>query len=367
MADLTLSDDQPAPPRRRGGPLKILIRILIGAAVFGFLISRSDVGELWNTIEEAKIMYLLGALGAIFCGLFVSAFRWKAYLDALEIPLSYATLFRLYFVGTFFNAFLPTGIGGDAYKAVRLGRGKESLAPAFASVFLDRFAGVVGMAAIGLVSSAYIISAREADRSGGYRVPLIALGLSILIMGVAAMLLLGGERLLGRGRLIKHEGFGGRIRRAMRQIHAAGRHPDAAARGYVFGVLFQALVFTYHVMIAKALGIEEVPVMAFASIVVISSLATMIPLSVNGLGFREGAYIWALGRYGVGHDEALAFALLVLAALLLSSIVGGIIYVLLGGEVHRGGGPAPTLESASSSAADGTRDRHAPIRPDEGS
>jgi uncharacterized protein (TIRG00374 family) len=352
MADLTLDDtDRPAPARKRGAALKILIRIVVGAGVFGFLIWRSDVGELWDTLKEADVGFLFGALGAIFSGLFVSALRWKAYLDALELSLSYATLFRLYFVGTFFNAFLPTGIGGDAYKAVRLGRGKESLAPAFASVFLDRFAGVVGMAAIGLISSAYIVAAGEKDNSGGITVPLIALGASILIMGTAALILLGGEKLLGRGRLIKHEGIGGRVRRAMRQVHATGRHPDAAARGYLFGVVFQGLVFVYHVMVAKALGIDQVPIGVFASIVVISSLATMIPLSVNGLGFREGAYIWALGRYGVAHDEALAFALLILAALLLSSIVGGIIYVALGGEVH-GRGLGPTLESARSTAAD---------------
>jgi hypothetical protein len=350
MADLTLEDgDQPASGRKRGGVLKILIRVLIGAGVFGFLIWRSDVGELWDTIRQAEVVYLLGGLAAIFTGLFVSAFRWKAYLDALELQLSYATLFRLYFVGTFFNAFLPTGIGGDAYKAVRLGHGKESLAPAFASVFLDRFAGVVGMAAIGLISSSYILATGDDRR----RVPLIALALSVAIMGAATILLLGGERLLGKGRLVKRHGIGGRVRRAMRQIHAAGRHPEAAARGYVFGVLFQGLVFTYHVMIAKALGIEGVPLAAFASIVVISSLATMIPLSINGLGFREGAYIWALGRYGVEHDTALAFALLVLASLLLSSIVGGVIYVALGGEVHGRRSQGATLESAPSGAADG--------------
>ena len=347
MTDITVEDGAaPAPVRKRGGALKILIRVFVGASVFGFLIWRSDVGELWDTLRRADVGYLFGALGAIFTGLFVSALRWKAYLDALEIPLTFPTLFRLYFVGTFFNAFLPTGIGGDAYKAVRLGRGKESLAPAFASVFLDRFAGVVGMAAIGLVSSSYLLASGDERR----RVPLIALAASIAIMGTAATLLLGGERLLGRGRLIKRQGIGGRIRRAMQQIHSAGRHPEAAARGYVFGVIFQSLVFTYHVMVAKALGIEGIPIAAFASIVVISSLATMIPLSINGLGFREGAYIWALGRYGVEHDTALAFALLVLAALLLSSIVGGVIYVALGGEVH-GRGPGPTLESAPSDAS----------------
>ena len=335
----------PVPAPKRGGALKVLIRIVVGAGVLGFLLVKADVGQLWDTIQHARVVYVLAALAAIFGGLLVSALRWKAYLDALELPLKLGTLFRLYFVGTFFNAFLPTGIGGDAYKAVRLGRDKESLAPAFASVFLDRFAGVVGMAAIGLVSSGYILASGDERR----RVPLIALVLSLAIIGAAATLLVGGERLLGRGRLVKHEGIGGRIRRAMRSIHAAGRHPDAAARGYVFGVIFQGLVFAYHLSIAKALGIEGVPVMVFASIVIISSLATMIPLSINGLGFREGAYIWALGRYGVSHDQALAFALLILASLLLASLVGGLIYVILGGEVDRPGRAAPAVGSASPS------------------
>lgn len=347
MTQPDLGDVPPQPvPTKRGGALKVFIRIVIGVGVLAFLLVKADVGQLWDTIQNAKVAYLLAALAAIFGGLVFSAFRWKAYLDALEIPLSIGTLFRLYYVGTFFNAFLPTGIGGDAYKALRLGRDKESMAPAFASVFLDRFAGVVGMAALGLVSSSYILASGDTRR----RVPVIALALALAIMGAAALLLIGGERLLGRGRLVKHEGIGGRIRRAMRSIHAAGRHPDAAARGYVLGVLFQSLVFVYHVMIAKALRIEGVPIVVFASIVVISSLATMIPLSINGLGFREGAYIWALGRYGVDHDLALAFALLVLASLLLASLVGGLIYIILGGEVHKPGhaesavGSAPTLD-----------------------
>jgi hypothetical protein len=116
-------------------------------------------------------------------------------------------------------------------------------------------------------------------------------------------------------------------------------------------VIFQAIVYTYHLMIGRALGLTGVPLMAFASIVVISSLATMIPLSINGLGFREGAYIWALGRYGVSHDQALAFALLILALLLLSSLVGGIVYVLLGGEVHT---PHPGTSRIGSRTDQGT-------------
>jgi len=346
MAEPDLEAETPPVPTPKRGLIKVLIRIVVGVGVLAFLLVKADVGKLWDTLRAADGLYIVAALAAIFTGLVVSAFRWKAYLDALELPLPYGTLFRLYFVGTFFNAFLPTGIGGDAYKAVRLGRDKDSMAPAFASVFLDRFAGVVGMAAIGLVSSGYLLAAGKANKNGQAAVPIVALVASLGIMGIAIILLLGGERLLGKGRLIKHEGIGGRVRRAMRSIHTAARHPDAAARGYLFGVIFQALVMTYHILIGKALGITGVPLMTYASIMVLSSLATMIPLSINGLGFREGAYIWALGRYGIHHDQALAFALLVLAMLLLSSLAGGIVYVLLGGEVHRPGSHLPAVGSA---------------------
>jgi len=345
--ELDSPENAPATSSKRRAAVKVIVRLAVGAGVLAFLLLKADVHQLWDTLRTAKVEYLFAAAGAIFAGLLVSAFRWKAYLDALEMPLPYGTLFRLYFVGTFFNAFLPTGVGGDAYKAVRLGKDSASMAPAFASVFLDRFAGIVGMAGIGLVSSAYLIAAQKKDIHGGYRVPLIALVLSAGIFSAAAVLLWGGERLLGKGRLIKHGGIGGRIRRATRQVHAAARHPDAAARGYLFGVIFQALVFVYHVMLSRALGITKVPIMAFASIVVLSSLATMIPLSINGLGFREGVYIWALGRYGVPHERALAFALLVLALLLLSSLAGGVVYVFFGGEVQRPGARHSTVGSAS--------------------
>lgn len=345
QSDLEL-DQALSEPRSKRGALRLLLRVVVGVGVFAFLIARSDVGELWGTIREARPAYVLGAVGVIFTGLFVSALRWQAYLEALELPLPYRTLFRLYFVGTFFNAFLPTGIGGDAYKAVRVGRGRGSLAPAFASVFLDRFAGVVALSAFGFVSSAYLLAGGDVRRG----VPLLALALSAGIMGAATLLLWGGERLLGRGRLIRHEGIGGRIRRAVRSIHQAGRHPDAAARGYLFGVVFQALGLTYHVMAARAFGLP-VPLAAMACIVVISSVATMIPLSVNGLGFREGAYVWALGRYGVGRPEATAFALLVLAVLLLSSVIGGIVYVISGGEIGDRAGPGAGVESAPTSQA----------------
>jgi hypothetical protein len=311
-------------------PLRFALRIAIGLGVVALLVVRTpDRDALVTAIREARIAWEVAGGAALFIGLVVSAARWSAYLDALEIPMPFATTLRLYFVGTFFNAFLPSGIGGDAYKGVRIGKVYGKYTPGFASVFLDRFAGFVALALIGLTGALAQLLAAER---------LSVAAVSALLSGgmtvAAAVVLFGGERLLGRGRLIKHEGIGGKLRGAARAIADAGKHREAAARGYLFGLLFQVLVLVYHLAVANALGITGVSIAAMTGVVVIASLATIIPLSPGGLGFREAAYVWALGQFGVPHETALAFALLVLAILLTTSAAGGVVYIARGGAVR---------------------------------
>ena len=315
---------------RKGALLKLIIRVAIGLAVVAILIWRTpDRHQLKQTLTSAHIEWVVAAAIALFGGLVVSTLRWKAYLDALEIYLPFPTVLRLYFVGTFFNSFLPSGIGGDAYKAVRIGRARGGIASAFASVFLDRFAGFIGLSGLGLLGAVITLVVHQEH----LKVAMISAVLSIGMISAAVILLVWGERLLGRGRVIKEHGIGGKLREAVRAIHAAGRHPQAAARGYVFGVMFQILVLTYNVCVAHALGITQLSLVQMTGVVVITSLATIIPLSPGGLGFRETAYVWALGTFGVAHDKALAFALLILVVLLLTSAAGGLVYIVAGGDV----------------------------------
>ncbi|HEX9696187.1 MAG TPA: lysylphosphatidylglycerol synthase transmembrane domain-containing protein [Actinomycetota bacterium] len=307
--------------------LKVLARVVVGGVVIGILVARTDLAELGRHLRAADVGPIAFAAVLFLVGLGVSALRWREYLVALEYPMPYVTLYRLYFVGTFFNAFLPTGVGGDAYKAIRIGRAHGQTALAFSSVFLDRFAGMVGLALIGFVMSA-------ARLIGGDRswVPALALAASGGI-GVAAALVLGpGERLLGRGRLIPQTGIGGKVRQMIAGVNRAGRHPRAAAAGFALGVAFQGIVLIYHATVARGLGIE-VSIAAMASIVVLASVTVLVPISVSGLGVVEFVYAHALQVYGVPHAKAVAFALVIRAVSLLSSAAGGLVYLAFGGEV----------------------------------
>lgn len=325
-------------PNKTSSAVKALVRVAVGTGVFALLIARTDLEGLWQELQRASVVHLAGAIALFFAGLGVSALRWREYLIALGHPIPYPSLYRLYFVGTFFNAFLPTGVGGDAYKAMRIGKARGRTAWAFASVFLDRFAGMAGLAVIALTLSAVRVA--SGDRSW----VVVLAGLSAAgAAGGTLVLLTFGERLLGRGRLIPHTGVGAKIRDMLRGIHAAGKHPRASLFGLLLGVAFQLIGLWLHVLVAGALRITGVPVAVLGSIIMLASMAVLAPISLSGLGVVEFVYVKALAEYGVPNFRAVAFALVIRAVSLLASATGGVVYLVLGGEIA--GTDEPRIES----------------------
>lgn len=269
----------------------------------------------------------IGLAFALLMGLLAaSALRWEVFLRSLDVVLAPGPTLRLTFVGAFFNAFLPTGVGGDAYKAMRVRNPDVPLSKTLASVLLDRIVGIVCLAAFGLVA----VVARVVAGDSGPVIPLAAL-ISLGIL-VAAGLLVGlGERLFRSGRST-WLGLRPRLQRTARALREAGTHPRSVRMGIAWGLLTQVLGIAAHLALARALGLS-VSLAALTLGVLIATVAATAPITINGLGVREGAWVWILGRYGVGTVDALAYALLILATYLATSVIGGIVYAALGGEV----------------------------------
>lgn len=315
--------------RRDRARLKLIVRLLVGAGLIAFLLLRTNTGDVVETIRGADPLDLILGILAVFLGVAVGGLRWRAFLEELGLEVSPWTAVRLTIVGSFFNAFLPTGFGGDAYKAVRLRGEPGALGRAAASVLLDRWVGIVGMAIVGMVGPA--IRLAQGDDSRPVLVGLL-LGLGVLVASIGVLTI--GPRFLRRSQGSKSSaGLKGRLARLVASIVTTGRHPRAARAGLTLGLVTAGFVLLGHAFLTAALDID-IPLGALAGIMLIGALITIIPVTVNGLGLREASYVWSLGVYGVAHDEALAFGLIMLAAILASSLVGGIIYLLGGAELR---------------------------------
>lgn len=293
--------------------------------IVGLLLVRSDARALADSLADAHPGDVLLGFLVLLLGIVVNAFRWQVFLRPVGLALPVPALIRLTFVGTFFNAFLPTGFGGDAYKSFRLRGEAASLAPPLATVFLDRLAGLAGLALVALAGSTVRLAPGDRGR--------VILAASLLALGVlsASGLALRLAPRWSEG-ADRSSGLGTRVRVFAQAFAAAGREPRAVRWGAAVGLASAVLLVAVNVLLARSLRIS-VPGAAWPGIVLVATLMTVLPVTINGLGFREAAYVWCLGAYGVGHDQALAFALLVLAVTLASSAVGGIVYAVSGGKV----------------------------------
>lgn len=294
----------------------LALRIVVSAALLAFLLTRVPVGSVFET-GDASTLPLLGLAAVIwFTGVVLSTLRWQRVVLALDLAAPLPTLLSHTLAGLFVANFLPSTVGGDVLRVVRLAADSGEAPTSFASVALDRLTGFVVLPFISL--SSLLINPSLLGLGAASRLAvglcLAALVALVGILGLTASPRLGG-RLAGRPSWLR---FVGAVHLGLDRMR---RRPAAAAT--IMGVAFayQLTVLAAVWVAAKALGlpIGWAPVLAFIPVM---SIAQVIPISFGGLGLREGALVVLLSPVGVTTEEAIALGLAIYGLNLVVSLLG---------------------------------------------
>lgn len=133
--------------------LKLFLKILVTVACFWYLSTKIDFTSAWKALRSSNLAWLLLAFILFILSKIISAFRLNLYFPPAGVRLSTANNTKLYWLGMFYNLFLPGAISGDAYKVILLNRKfKASIKKLSAAVLLDRISGVL---ALGCILAAY--------------------------------------------------------------------------------------------------------------------------------------------------------------------------------------------------------------------
>jgi uncharacterized membrane protein YbhN (UPF0104 family) len=154
----------------------------VSIALLWVLLSRVDLGRLWQLAVNASIPWLLGALGLYLAMVLLSAWRWGLLLDAQGIRLPFRHLTSSFLVATFFNNFLPSNIGGDVVRIADTAPAAGSKTLATTVVLLDRALGLLGLVLIAA------IGATAGPRLSGEAAGPVGPGVLWTGFGLAAML-----------------------------------------------------------------------------------------------------------------------------------------------------------------------------------
>ena len=324
-----------------------LLRILISLAVLIFVIASVGIDRLWATLSAVNLGWFLVAFVIHFAGVVIRTFRWAILVKSLDVRVSFGRLFYLYMAGTFFNTFLPTGIGGDVVKIIDLAPASGG-ARAFSTVFADRLTGILGTSLIGLCVA--IIDPADVPA------PLVALVIVVTGGILFATLLLTQHKLIDR--VMRHvPGWSKLLSKGkIQKIYDAltSYSPGAIVRSTLISLPFTLTLIATHYALALSLGLI-VPVQYFALFIPLTALVQMVPISFNGLGVREVTFQALFGTVGVAGEQAVALSLLYYILRVITGLIGGLMYLI------------GNLRAARSSAADQAKNPAGTPTPDRDS
>lgn len=303
---------------------KFLVRTLISVFFIGllFFMVRGDIPTITAVLKSINRPLLALAVGISLCTVLVLAKRLQLIFAAEDVKIRLLEVLNLTFVGYFFNNFLPTSVGGDIVKAMCASRITKEPVKSVTSVLMDRLFGLFTFVMIPSVTLLFFMK-----KIGNPAVPIMIY--TFLGVAVLSSLLLFSRRVAKRfqfvGRLLDAVHWGEKVKRIYEGLHNFRNHKGVVLEAMALSIVGQSVnIFVIYLM-SVALGARANPIYFFLLVPVVH-LLSMLP-SLNGLGIREGGYIYFLSPY-VGKEYAAAVGVLWLGLLLFLSLIGGITYLV---------------------------------------
>lgn len=295
--------------------LKLLLKLMVTAGLFGLLFHQVPMAEVKEKFVNIDMFYVVLGLSAYTLSTFVSALRWCHIARSLNVDLPYAKSLKLYYLGSFFNQLLPSGMGGDAVKAVALAKTSTHKTKAVHSVILERLAGLGVLLLLVAVFSLYIVSVLPALSALLW--PLLALAFCGFVVLIYVMN--KPERLPQ----IKALSF---VRKFLEDVRLSF---FSSVRGFVFQFLSSLVVQMLSILVlyAAALSIGiSISFMAVCALAPMLFLLLVLPISLAGWGLREGVAVSLFASAGLMTSvDALSMSLIFGVLVMLASLPGGLV------------------------------------------
>ncbi len=300
-------------------------KIAITALLFLYIFKNIDFQQFGATLKNAKVGILIFGFCILWIGHYICIYRWRMLMRPLMPVQSLAHLFGIYCIGLFFNLTFPTVVGGDVVKMYYAGKPSKSYAQSFAATFLDRDAGMFAMMIIACIA----ILIHPVDVPG--------IPVSLIIWGAFAAFAAGNiaifapyfhRRLTGLLHRLRLPKIAAKVDTISNAFIIMGQHKMLLLGSLLISLVNQLLVISVTWIMAVGLNIRISPLW-FLVFVPVITLISMVPISLNGMGLREYAFMSLFGAIGVPREACIALGLLSSIVLILSSLPGGIVYIFL--------------------------------------
>lgn len=298
--------------QRRNFFLRLAFSLLLVGALLVFGV---DIGQFYQGLATIHPGWLLISIGLFFPAQLLAAYRWHYMLKACGRQQPYSQVLHHHLLGQLSALFLPGQFSGDLVRMVVISRGQEAKGTLIASVVLDK------LALLGAVALTALVGGLAAPM---WRNNLLLHGVSsVMVFGaVAGMYILMAQQplLLALWNRIRRfplpAGLYRRSEALLSVVQMPGRSfvPLVTGLGLAVLLILVNALGSYTLLLAMQISIGFWDWLVIGAIIIIVQLA---PITIGGLGIREGAFSVLLLRYGIRPETATLFSLIGFATMIL--------------------------------------------------
>ncbi|WP_194774912.1 lysylphosphatidylglycerol synthase transmembrane domain-containing protein [Pararhodonellum marinum] len=260
--------------------IKLILKLSLTGLALYVVFRNIDLQETWGVIKSLNPTWMILAILFFVLSKVFTALRLNSYFRDIDIQMPEVQNFKLYWVGMFYNLFLPGGIGGDGYKAYWVNKAfQKPLKKILAAILLDRISGLVAILFLIFIFFFWVEIA----------IPWLAESWVSIAVG---LLLVALPCVFWWSIKWFFPSF-------ISSFWRSGLYSLA-------GQLAQ-LVTAYFIMLS--IGITEL-VLSYQFVFLVSSLVSVLPLTIGGVGARELVFVLSHDLMGIDKNAAVAFSLL---------------------------------------------------------
>ena len=302
------------------------IALIAKAIVTITLITALAISADWSTIFS-QVKYLgtsiiLVTLAILILSITISTYKWQLILSIHGLNFDFNSLHKYYFVATYINNFLPTTIGGDGYRIYKTLENKRSKSSAIIAILMERVTGLAALLILAYASAIYLFATANDATAKSF---LLA---GTILCALAATFY-----------FVTPSGFHSQIAKRFLKfaeiINTLSSHFDdyPAHRHLTIKVIAVSFFFHFHLCLAYVVLLNfglnlSVSFPELFIVLAVVGILGVLPISINGIGVVEGAFIFLIGQYDVGYDNALMVTFLMRILVLPISAIGAVLSII---------------------------------------
>jgi uncharacterized protein (TIRG00374 family) len=255
-------------------------------------------GKIVSIVEEGlRISALWIAMAFVVkgSGMGCTVWRWKVLLEGQGFKIPLRHLVESFLIGRFIGSFAPGTSGLDGYRAYDISRYTGKIARSLAVIFVEKLIGFFVLGTLLLIAIPLglgLFERNEVNATALVMMSLVFLGM--MLASLAVLFKPGLIRWLAARFIPTSSPFRKKVDKAVKAVTAYEHRKLHLVKALAIGFGVHVCTIGMYFCTSKALY-QDVP---SADLFVTSALmigATVLPLSIAGIGMREGVFVFFLG------------------------------------------------------------------------